>query len=153
MDTVVKGLTPDEIARVEARLQQEAVVAAKAPPRFIEREGVVREISVPLEYPVEYDGVTYTEARIRRPLMHEWRAYLRACDEATKKDGPGAEDYVDQPWLSIPAIVMESLDFVDAARVEDEQDGFFAKSSLPRNTAGEKASQSSSATGEPSPSK
>lgn len=153
MDKVVKGLTPDEIARVEARLKQEAVAAAKAPPRFVEREGVLREISLDLEFPVEYDGVTYEKVTIRRPLMHEWRAYLRDCAEAVKLSGPGADDYVDQVWLSIPAIVLEHLDYIDAGSVEAVQEGFFGKSSLPPDTTVDQASQSSSTTGEPSPSK
>lgn len=145
MDQVVKAATPEEIARVEARNEKQAQAAAKAPPRFVSDEK--RELKVELTFPVEYDGATYTEVRIRRPIMREWRAYLRACEDAVKQHGPGADDLVDQPWMSVPAVVLEHLDFVDASKVEAAQEGFFARS--PSDSEDEEPSASTSENGEP----
>jgi hypothetical protein len=102
--------------------------AQTASPSFVKREGIELEVAVPLNFPVEYGGIVYEEVRIRRPLIREWKAYLRACDDAEKRDGPEASDLIDQPWVNTPAIVLESLDFVDAARVEKAQGEFFERS-------------------------
>ena len=148
MDQVTRALSPDEIARVEARQKLQAGGVGKAPPRFVEREGTERETVIPLDFPVEYDGVLYEEVRIRRPVMREWRSYLRACEDAVKERGPGADDLVDQPWLSAPAIVLEHLDFVDATRVEAAQEGFFGRLSSTQGTDEDQSSPPGSSTGE-----
>lgn len=150
MRQVVKAATPEEIARVEAQQRQDAEVAAKAsipPPQFV--GGASRETTVPLDFPMDYDGVRYEKIHIRRPCMREWRDYLRACEDAVKQHGPGADDLVDQPWVSAPAVVLEALDFVDASRVEAAQDGFFGRSSLPQGTEAAGQSTSGSDIGEP----
>ncbi|MNW20518.1 hypothetical protein D3C71_2209480 [compost metagenome] len=66
-----------------------------------------------------------------------------------KEDGPGADDLVDQPWLSAPAVVLEAFDFVDASRVEAAQQGFFERPSSPQETGSDGESKSGSDTGEP----
>ncbi|KAB2665988.1 hypothetical protein DEA98_09860 [Brucella pseudogrignonensis] len=139
MNQVTKSLSREELARVEARnaeakTLQEAV--AKQPPRFV-GDGGRREMVVSLDFPVEYDGVVYSEITVRRPIMREWRDYLQECAEAVKEHGKGADEKVDMPWVSAPAVVLESLDFVDASRVEAAQEGFFAQSTLPREEATE----------------
>lgn len=131
MDQVVKAASPEDIARVEARnkFQQDmAAFSDKGAPTFVNKDDGSRVLVVPLDNPVEWDGKVISEVTIRRPVMREWRAYLRACQDAVKVNGPGADDFVDQPWLSVPAIVFENLDFVDASRVEAAQEGFFEKS-------------------------
>lgn len=135
INQVTKALSKEDIARVEARQQEEAakaekVAAAKALglPEFITGPGYSREIKVPLLYPFTHGGVLYEEVTIRRPLMREWRAYLRACQDAVNENGPGADDWVDQPWFSVSAMVLENMDFNDAAAVEAASAGFFARS-------------------------
>jgi len=152
MDMVSKSLTKEQIAQIEAR-QASAVAssanAAKDPPRFVNgNEG--RELTIALEFPVEFDGVVYAEAKIRRPLYREWRAYVRACAEAVRLNGEGAEDLIDQPWLSIPAVVLENLDLVDGTRLEAMMAGFLDQSALPDDE--ESSSTSQPTTGDPSPS-
>lgn len=127
MDMHTKALSPAEIARIEAR-------SAPAPAITFVGTGT-REFTVDLEFPVEVDGAVIQRVTIRRPSMREWRAYLRACADAVKVHGPGADDLVDQAWLSIPAAVLEELDFTDASRVEAAMEGFFGRSSLPEGTA------------------
>ncbi|NKW09932.1 hypothetical protein HGG76_11510 [Ochrobactrum tritici] len=90
MNQVTKSLSREELARVEARnaeakTLQEAV--AKQPPRFVGDGGRRRWSS--LDFPVEYDGVVYSEITVRRPIMREWRDYLQECAEAVKEHGKG----------------------------------------------------------------
>ena len=135
MTQVVKAASKEEIAKAEARQQEAAAQQAKRDaaallglPEFVTGAGFEREHSVPLLYPFTYDGVYHDKVVIRRPLMREWRAYLRECQDAVAKNGPGADDYVDQVWLSVPAIVLENMDFTDASSVEAASEGFFARS-------------------------
>ena len=131
MDQVVRAAAPEEIARVDARQKRmEAKAAAEATPvKFVNDSEGARQLVVPLHFPVEWEGAVIGEVTISRPRMKEWRAYWRACQDAVRLDGPGADDLVDQPWLNIPAIVYENLDFIDATRVEAAQEGFFERSS------------------------
>lgn len=149
MDMVTKSLPPEELRRLQARDQQQAAAATKGAPEFVDGDAG-RTLSVPLAFPVKWGDVTYSEVTVRRPLMREYRAYLRAVSDAVRLNGPGADDLVDQVWLSIPAIVLENLDFADATRVEAAMEGFFGRSGLPDET--DEKSTSESTTGDPSPS-
>lgn len=150
MDQVTKSLSRAEIDRIEAQRASGGTTpnAAGAQPEFVRGDEGRVEV-VPLDFPVTVGGVKQTTVTIRRPVMREWRAYLRACADAVQKGGPGAEDLVDQPWLSIPAIVLEGLDFADGARVEAAMEGFFGRSTSAGGT--EESSPSESTTGDASP--
>lgn len=152
VDQVTRAATPEELARVMARKNKDVetgAVASMEPPTFV--EGKVRHLSVPLDFPVNFNGETIDKVVIRRPTMKEWRAYIRACADAVNENGPGADDAVDQPWLSVSAIVLENLDFLDASRVESAQEGFFGRSESSPSTE-EDSSTDTSDTGESSPS-
>lgn len=154
MDQVTRALRPEEIARLQAGRAAAAGQAASAPPpqvKFVNGDEQ-RRLVVPLDYPVECEGVTHSEVTIRRPLMREWRAYMRACADARLTGGPLAEDQVDQVWLSVPAAVLENLDFTDASRVEGAMESFFGLSLSSDEGAGEEQSGSASTTGETPPS-
>lgn len=138
MNQVSKSLTVEQVAAIEARNKAKADVVL---PEFV-APVEQRTYTVKLEFPVTYNGETISEVTIRRPLMREWRNYLRDCKDAVDAEGPGADDYVDQPWVSIPAVVLENLDFNDASNVEAAQEGFFARSSLPP-AAGQESQQTS----------
>jgi len=97
---------------------------------FLPEQTAARVRTVPLTYPVIVDGAKISEVTCRRPTMREWRAYSRACADAVSEFGEGSDDLVDQVWLSIPAVVLESLDFVDGTRVETAMQSFFGESSL-----------------------
>lgn len=152
MDQVTRALRPEEIARLQAGQAPTVGFATKAPatPLTFVNGDEQRRFIVPLDYPVEHDGKVYTEVTVRRPLMREWRSYLRACADARQTGGPGAEDQVDQAWLSVPAVVLENLDFADATRVEGAMETFFALS--PSSIEEEDASNSESTIGEMPPS-
>lgn len=117
MDSISKAIPADELARMQAKAPAPAPAVTFADPSM-------REMQVPLNFPVMVGGNLVEKVSIRRPTMREWRAYLRACQTAVANDGPGADDLVDQPWLSVPASVLESLDFIDAARVESAMEDF-----------------------------
>jgi hypothetical protein len=157
MDQVVKAVSPEEFARVEARNKfnaEQAALVAKGLPKFVDDSDGTRKLVIPLQFPVEWGGEVIKEVTMRRPVMREWRGYLRDCADAVKVAGPGADDMVDQPWLSVPAIVLENLDVMDATAVEAAQEGFFARSS-PANgsekttTENPDESPSTSTTGNP----
>lgn len=158
MDQIVKALTPAEIAAIEARQtdkERRAEVETKAPPKFIGDEND-RKVTLTLEFPVEWDGILYTEITVIRPTIKVWRAYTRAIAEAVAAYGPDAEDTVDQPFLSAPAVVVNALDFVDGGRLEGVIDGFFERASLPSEETDETSevpedTSSTSDSGEPSP--
>ena len=160
VDQVTRALTPDQIAAIERRKKQVPdqsagpvphLQAFPSPVKFVDQDNKPRTLTVELDFPVEFNGETITEVVIRRPTNREWKTYIRACTDAVRESGPGADDMVDQVWMSVPAIVLEELDFVDATRVEAAQDGFFGRSTLPPEKE-ESASSSTSETGEPSPS-
>lgn len=152
MDQVTRALRPEDIERLQAGRASTIGSVPTAPAtslKFVNGDEQ-RRLIVPLDYPVEHDGKVYTEITVRRPLMREWRAYLRACADARQTGGLGAEDQVDQAWLSVPAVVLENLDFADATRVEGAMETFFALS--PSSTEGEDEPNSESTTGEMPPS-
>lgn len=101
------------------------VQTEKLPPVFVNNNAGVMEKVIKLEFPLEYDGAVFDEIRVRRPLMGEWKKYLAACQQAIQDSGPGADDFIDQPWISAPTIVLENLDFMDGTRVEQAMNGFF----------------------------
>lgn len=159
MDQVVKAASPEDVARVEARqkrMEAKAAIAA-APVEFVDGSEGTRQLAVPLQFPVTWEGKVIDSVTIRRPRMREWRAYWRECQDAVRVDGPGADDLIDQPWLNIPAVVFENLDFIDATRVEAAQEGFFERSSPAGGTEttteeSPEESSSTSASGDQSPS-
>lgn len=150
MNQVTRAIPADELARVEARQEKTLAEAAVEKPRFVTKGGGAFEEVIDLDHPLEYAGVLYEKVTIRRPIMREWRAYLRACEDAVKANGPHADDLVDMPWVSAPAIVLEAMDFVDASRVEAAQERFFGRSSSLQEAATETPSEQTSTHGEPS---
>lgn len=144
MNRVTRALTAEEIARVEARTTKKNDVGAeqKTAPTFVSTDVSARLITIPLEFPVEYNGVVYTEITVQRPILKDWKQYLLDCTEAVQKYGLGADDDIDQPWVSAPAWVINHLDFVDGSRVEAAQEGFFA--ALPSSQAVEEEQLSNS---------
>ena len=81
MNQVTRALTPEEIARVEARQQQteeKAAPAAVAPPQFVSAEG--RTVTVDLQFPVTYEGALIDKvifAKDRQELVAATRALDR----------------------------------------------------------------------------
>ncbi|TAA54642.1 hypothetical protein [Shinella sp. JR1-6] len=161
MDQIVKALTPAEIAVIEAREAQKQAEGGGGgkmkppPPKFIGDEED-RKTTLVLEFPVEWGGLTFTEITVTRPTIKVWKAYTRAVAEAIAKFGPDAEDTVDQPFITAPAVVINSLDFIDGARLEGVIDGFFDRASLPNEETAETSevpedTSSTSDSGEPSP--
>ena len=83
-----------------------------------------REKVVPLELPVEFDGKTYREIRIKRITGVEMMAYINAV-----RDQPGA---AMMPTIDCPREVYEALDADDYAEVTKAASDF-----LPRALKGE----------------
>lgn len=149
MDHVVKAVPKEQLEAFERKKAEEARLAAIVPPQFVEEE---RSITIPLSFPVTYDGKTYTEVTITRPTIRQWRKYMRECAKATLEHGEDGADLVDPPYLDMPAVVYNSLDFSDGTIVDATVDGFFGASSSPEEGTEDETDSSTSMTGEPSPS-
>lgn len=138
MNQITTALSPEQIAKIEAhqaaKVEREAnrTSAAHKPQVEFVNPPKPREITYRLMFPLKVDGKLYEEVTLRRPSMREWRAYLTACEEAVKAGGPGADDLVDLPWMSITAAVIEELDTHDGLALEATQMGFFGSASLPQ---------------------
>lgn len=118
-------------AQLEAFQRQQAEgerLASVQPPKFVDAD---RSITIELGFPIEYDGKVYDKVTVTRPTIRQWRQYMSDVADAVKKGGKDAEDLVNPPYLDVPAIVYNSLDFLDGTRVDAAIDGFFGRSSLP----------------------
>jgi hypothetical protein len=149
MDHIVQAVPKEQLEAFERQKAEEAKAAATAPPQFVDQE---RSVTIPLSFPITYDGKTYAEVTITRPTIRQWRKYMRECAEATMKHGPDGADLVDPPYLDMPAAVFNSLDFSDGTIVDATVNGFFGASSSPEEGTEDETNSSTSTTGEPSPS-
>lgn len=136
MNQVTRALTPEQIARVEARQgeTQQAAVEEQTPAPAAKIVGnKERSRTVPLEWPVEFDGVTYEKLTIRRVQGADFKkiAALNGQDEEYHL----AALLADVPWQVIAA-----LDGDDFVAVQEAVKDF-----LPRKL--QAAAEQSSATG------
>jgi hypothetical protein len=90
--------------------------AEKKVARFVDVPGKSRTKIVDLDWPLEFDGKTYSSVTIRRATIGEWRTFW---DEVAEGKDPYA------PWFVEPREVMDALDPDDDAKVADVVDGFF----------------------------
>jgi molybdenum cofactor biosynthesis enzyme len=72
-----------------------------------------RSTTVPLEYPVEFDGVVYNSITVRRMTGLEVETYVKAVGEA------GSKMEVQMPAIECPMEVYNALDDDDRLRVEE----------------------------------
>lgn len=123
MNTVVKAARPEEIAKVEAQKKAEAEAANKpAPPaaRLIEKPGKERERTIPLEYPVEYDGTVYETLTLTR---------LRGSDFSALAGMKGDEEEVALAVLmtGAPREVIKALDGDDFVELQEAVQAFLPR--------------------------
>lgn len=147
MDQVVKAVPRAQLEAMERQTTERERLASVAPPAFVDQE---RSFEIELAYPIQYDGVVYERVTVTRPTIRQWRKYMAAIADAVQVGGEDAGDLVDPPYLDVPAVVYNALDFLDGSRVEAAVDGFFGRSSLPEpEENGEPQAQlSGSSTGE-----
>lgn len=100
----------DETA-VSGPVQEEIVTPA--PPRFVGDRR--RDVVVPLEWPLEFDGKTYSEIRVRRMTGAEVSAFVNNDDGAL-------------PMVEAPKVVIDSLDADDAMAVNKAITDFLPQS-------------------------
>ena len=75
-----------------------------------------REKLVPLEYPVEYDGVLYEEIRIRRVTAQQVADFFAELRKS--------ESFVLPPMIDCPVEVWQALDDDDQMAVDDAAKAF-----------------------------
>lgn len=81
--------------------------------------GREHEKLVPLEWPVEYDGMTYTEIRVHRVTGKEMRDFMEEL-----RSGDGA---VMPPMIDCPQDVWDALDDDDQMAVDEAAAEFMPK--------------------------
>lgn len=145
MDQVVKALPREQVEAMQRMQEQVDRKASIAPPQFVEQD---RSHTIPLNFPMTYDGKTYRSVTITRPTIREWRKYMADVAEAVKKHGEEGGDMVDPPYLDVPGVVYNNLDFLDGVAVDAAVDGFFGASSSPVEGSGESQNTSTSENGE-----
>lgn len=84
-----------------------------APPRFVGDRR--RDVVVPLEWPIEYDGKIYSEIRVRRMTGAEVAAFVNSDDG-------------DLPMVEAPKVVIDSLDADDAMAINKAITDFLPQS-------------------------
>jgi hypothetical protein len=98
-----------------------------------------REKRISLEWPVAYDGKTYSAITLRRLTVAEVSDFIESLDGETKLRVPM---FFDDDGAAIPAAVMAALDDDDAAEIDEASVAF-----LPRRfrAAPEKTTETASA--------
>ena len=94
----------------------EVEIAKPAPPKFVGDRP--RLCTVPLEWPVEYDGKTYTEITVRRMTAGEVMTFI---EQATAGGSPRL------PMLEAPPEVIDALDADDADNVNKAVNDFLPR--------------------------
>lgn len=103
--------------------------SAPAPaPRFVNTAG--RSETVPLEWPIEFDGLLYDSVTVRRMTVADIAAFEQRINEARRTGGD--LDKIRFPMFDVPEAVMDALDSDDADRVGEVTLRF-----LPRRFRGE----------------
>lgn len=103
-----------------------AVALPEMKPEFLHPDA--RTTVVDLAWPLSYGGKVYNQIVVRRPTMQEWNDYNKKVADAIVSGGEEAGDRVDQPFYDAPAAVINSLDFVDGAKLSSIVDAFFGSS-------------------------
>jgi hypothetical protein len=117
-----------------------AGVAAPEPPRFV--GGKPRSLTIPLDWPLEYDGKVYSEVTIRRVTIAELETFLAEAIQTIEADG---KYYPWPPMFDAPRAVMDALDPDDQDRISTAALDFFPRRLL------ELATPAAGATQEPIP--
>lgn len=97
---------------------QEAVEAAPPAPKFVDN-GRPRFRVVPLEWPIEYDGKTYSEITVRRMTTAEVVAFVDQMREDLKE--------ATLPMFDVPHAVIDALDPDDADAVNKAVSDFLPR--------------------------
>jgi hypothetical protein len=84
-----------------------------APPSFVD----ARTKTIPLEWPIAYDGELYTDVTIRRLTGAEVSAFFSQPEESRRL-----------PMFDCPADVLDALDADDSAAVSEAVMGFLPRS-------------------------
>lgn len=80
-----------------------------APPRFV--GGPARSMTIPLEYPVEYDGKVWTEITVRRATAGDVEAFVSAVHRGETPTLP----MTDAPGPLLDALDADDFSAVNAA--------------------------------------
>ncbi len=96
---------------------QTASAPAKALPRFV--GGPARSAEVPLRYPIEFDGVTWTGVPLRRPSAAEVREFFERLSQIGTEEWLQFPIYAREDGTPVPSEVIRFLDPDDADAVQE----------------------------------
>lgn len=124
MNQVTKALTADEIARVEARNgkeQQEATEGQTPAPAAAKIVGgKERTRTIPLEWPIEYDGAVYDQLTVRRVGGTDFKTIASMA-------GKDEEIHLAAMLTGVPPQVIEALDGDDFITVQEAVKDFLPR--------------------------
>ncbi|MCJ2080761.1 phage tail assembly protein [Methylobacterium sp. J-090] len=92
--------------------------------------GKIRRTTITLDYPIEFEGTTYTEIGLRRLTAGEVAAFMDAAREMVEADAnanPRAPIFVDTNGEPVPDGLFDALDDDDGFKLDEA-----AKDFLPR---------------------
>lgn len=101
-------------------------------PRYVSDKP--RHATITLDWPIEFEGTTYTEIGLRRLTAGEVAAFMdaaRAKVEADPDANPRAPIFVDANGEPIPDALFDALDDDDGFKLDEAAQGF-----LPRRFQG-----------------
>jgi hypothetical protein len=101
-----------------AQPQEAAEAAPPPPPRFVDN-GRPRFRVVPLEWPIDYDGKTYSEITVRRMTTAEVVAFVDQMRDDLKE--------ATLPMFDVPHAVIDALDPDDADEVNKAVNDFLPR--------------------------
>ena len=111
-------------------------------PHFV--GGKARRTSIALDFPVEFDGITYSEIGLRRLTAGEVSAFMdiaRAIVKADPDANPRAPIFTTTDGAPIPDGLFDALDDDDALRLDEA-----AASFLPRRFQADREASASTPT-------
>ncbi len=104
-------------------MSDDSIQAAGTVPKFV--AGKARTETVPLEWPIEYDGKVYAKITVTRPTnaaLEEWRNHL-----AEKRSAGGDIKGERLPMFDAPKAVLDALDPDDDDMVSEIAERFLPR--------------------------
>ncbi len=116
-------------------------MAEKKPARIVSDKP--RHKTIPLEWPVEFDGKVYSEINIARLTVGQIAEFSKSLETAAEDDTTMLPMYFDNEMKSVPKEVFEAMDADDKDAIDIE-----ALSFLPQRFRGLTEPSTTSGTGD-----
>lgn len=99
--------------------------------------------TIPLDWPIEFNGKTYTEINISRLTVADIASFAKALEDASADDSAMLPMYFDDQMNAVPKEVFDAMDVDDRDTIDQESLNF-----LPRRFRGLAEPSTTSKTGD-----